>query len=50
MLDSGTPRKPEAESDKASGSAGGHIAHSAIAGRPDTLGAGCALAHSGVHT
>ena len=36
VLDSGTPGKPEAESDKASGSAGGRIARSAIAGRPES--------------
>ena len=50
VLDSGTPGKPEAESDKASGSAGGCIARSAIAGRPIALGAGCAPAHLGAHT
>jgi hypothetical protein len=50
MLDSGTPRKPEAESDKASGSMRGHIAHSAIVGQLDASGAGHALVHSGVHT
>lgn len=32
LLDSSTPRKPEVESDKASGSTGGHIAHSIITG------------------
>ena len=50
VLDSGTPGKPEAESDKASGSVGGRIAHSAITGQPDKLGAGHALARSGAHT
>ena len=49
MLDSGTPGKPEAESDKASGSAGGRIARSAIAGRPVASGAGRAPARSGAH-
>jgi hypothetical protein len=42
VLNSGTPGKPEAESDKALGST--------IVGRPVALGAGCALARSGAHT
>jgi len=50
LLDSGTPGKPEAESDKASGSAGGRIACSAIVGRPDASGAGRTPVHSGAHT
>jgi hypothetical protein len=50
VLDSGTPGKPEAGSDKASGSAGGRIARSAIADRPDASGAGRAPARSGAHT
>ena len=41
MLVSGTPGKPEAESDKMMGSVGGHIAHSAIVGQPEASGAGC---------
>jgi hypothetical protein len=36
LLDSSTPGKPEAESDKTTGSAGGRIARSAIAGRPES--------------
>jgi hypothetical protein len=50
VLDSGTPRKPEAESDKALGGVGGHIVCSAIAGRPDASGAARAPARSGAHT
>jgi hypothetical protein len=50
LLDSGTLRKPEVESDKAMGSAGGHIACSVTVGQPDASGAGYAPAHLGAHT
>ncbi len=50
MLESGTPGVPEAEVDKARGSAGGRIAHRAIAGRSVASGAGRAPARSGAHT
>ena len=50
LLESGTPREPKAEADRARSSVGGHIAHSTITGRPVASGVGHAPAHSGAHT
>src|SRR6266851_6136245 len=51
VSESGTPEVPEAEADRARGSAGGRIAHSAIAGRSVPSGSAArASARTGART